>query len=228
MKIAPIILITVLLHGTGKVVAQKLGNEYPSKPLVVGEITLYVSHGNWIAEDRQSRHELSRAPISEYINLAGVEEFTRNGRHFIIWTGCYPHRCDIEFGALVFDYELQRFYRFHAIDNSYDSLFVDSKFIPRDQKRYVQLIGNPPQEIIQKLLLQGDVQISGEMCSALYCDDAVFGPQSSQRFKDEIAEENRVSNRILLPLGLSVGQKYTKARKILLSLGWKPFVDEGD
>ena len=129
---------------------------------------------------------------------------------------------------MIFDYELQKFYRSHAIDNHSDSLFVDTKYVPRNGKRYVQLIGDPPQEIIQKFLLPSDVLISGELCSELYCDDPVFGPQISKSVKDETAEAQRVANRLISPLGLVVGQKYSIARKILLSLRWKPFVEQGD
>lgn len=207
--------------------AQKSGNSYPWNPFRIGDITLRVSHDFWVAKDSKN-HELSRCPVPKYVTVATpLEKYTLNGRHFIIWNGWYPHCSTCEFGALIFDFELQKFYRYHAVPNDdQDGIVIDSKIIQKDNKRYVQFIGNPPQEILQKFLLPRDIQVTGELCSADYCDDPVFGPQISQRAKDEEARENQAANQILNPLGLSIEQKYPNARKILIDNGWKPFIDD--
>ncbi len=220
-------ILSIVLFFSVTCYAQKTRSSYPWDTFVVADVTLRVSHDFWIVKDHKGR-ELARTPVPKYVNVATpLERYTLNGRHFIIWNGSYPHCSPCEFGALVYDHELRKFYRFHAVPNDDDDgIVVNSKIVRRDNKRYVQLIGDPPQEILQKFLLPGDVLVSGELCSADYCDDPIFGPHISQRTKDEEAEQDRASNRLLVPLGLTVGQKYSKARKTLLAIGWKPFFDD--
>lgn len=159
--------------------------------------------------------------IPDYLSVtSGWETFQHDGGRFLLATGCIPHSCSSETGAMIYDPEASQFYRiWWTSGTSYqEGIFTEVNGRPLDSSQnYMTFpIGRPPETILeivfQEWRLWKPIQIvSGRLCSSTYCDGGSEPP--GERFPD--------SNDFSI-YGYEEWMSYAAYREKLIDEGWEP------
>ncbi|MBS1902369.1 MAG: DnaJ domain-containing protein [Bacteroidetes bacterium] len=196
---------------------------------VTGKITFKPREDNGLLQMRSKSNGklLSKTLIPYYLDVHSVYRVFLDGGEYLIWDGCYPHRCPDERGLVIYSAPLNKFFRVHyiAAEDSHNAT-LDGNALPTG-KAYVNFpLGTLPHEVERQILehfkLDDATVVSGRLCSEYFCDGGSDGPV----FKNPV--DTASVGAELAAFGLWYAVPYSRARRILMQDGWKPVYELRD